>query len=208
MPEGGAVDTTRAHVEQIDEAKPNRAPDERGRPVAVAERVERPVHPELAARIAVDHDEDGAASGARGGPVQGEFLAQHGGQRGHHDGEVRGQAAGHHCIDRDLFRSNRPRAHRLHAEEVIGRQGGAREARLHRGFGRRHDGQPVRPAAAVEELLGGEDVFRFVDCGLEVHGPRARWARAYSIVRSAHGWRMYAYGSEPIDHGDAHSDWS
>ena len=66
VPEGRAVDSARAHVEQVDEAEPDRAPDDRGRPIAVAERVERAVHPERAACIAVDHDEDGAAAGARG----------------------------------------------------------------------------------------------------------------------------------------------
>ena len=172
MPERGTVDPAGAHVEQVDEAEPDRAPDDRRRPIAVAERIERPVHSDLAARIAVDHDEDGAAAGTRGGPVQGEFLAQHRGQRGHHDGEVRRQAAGHHRVDRDLLRGDRPRAHRLHADEVIGRQDGAVETCAHRGFGRGHDGEPVGPAARVEELLDGEAVFSFVDCGTKIHGLR------------------------------------
>ena len=105
-------------------------------------------------------------------PCRVNSLAQHRGERGHHDGEVLGETAGHHRVDRDLLRGDRPRAHRLHANEMIGRQGGAFEARAHRGFGRRHNGKPVRPASAMEDLLGGEDVFRLVDGGSKVHGSR------------------------------------
>ena len=149
----------------------------------------RPVHPDLAARIAVDHDEDGAAAGARGGPVQGEFLAQHRGWRGHHDGEVRRQAAGHHRVDCDHFRGDRPSAHRLHADEVIRRQDGAVETRAHRGFGRGHDGEPVGPAARVEELLDGEDAVRVMDCGQEFHGSRLPYLVQAHRRRSLHRWQ-------------------
>ena len=60
VPEGRSVDSAEAHVEQVDEAEADRVPDHRSRPIAVAERVERAVHPECATHIAVDDDEDGA----------------------------------------------------------------------------------------------------------------------------------------------------
>ena len=88
-------------------------------------------------------------------------------------GEVHRQATGHHRVDGDLFRGDRPDAHRFHPDNVFRRQGGALETRPHRGLGGRHDGQTVRPAALVEEFLGGEDAVRFVNCGPEVHG----WGR-------------------------------
>ena len=68
------------------------------------------------------------------------------------------------------FRANRPDAHRFHFDEVFRRQGRALETLPHRGLGGRHDGKAVRPAAVVEEFLGGEDAVRFVNCGSEVHG--------------------------------------
>ena len=88
-------------------ARRMRAADDRGGAVAVAQRVEAAGGAELAADRAVQHDQDGAAAGGGGGAVQQEFVRQHGGEGGQHDGEMHRQAAGHDGVDRQFFRGDR-----------------------------------------------------------------------------------------------------
>ena len=116
MAERRAVDAAGAHVQQIDQRQPQRAADDGGGAIAVGQRVEGGVGPDLEADRPVDDDQDGASAGAGGHAVQEELLLHHGLPRGRDDGKVHRQAAGHHGVDGELLGGDRLLAHRLDAD--------------------------------------------------------------------------------------------
>ena len=166
MAEGGTIDAAGPYLQDVDQRQADGAADHRGGAVAVAQRVEAAVRTEFPAYRAVQHDQHGAAAGGGRGAVQQEFRLKHGGEGGDDDGEMHRQAAGHDGVDRQFLRGDRHGAHRLDAEQPVGRHHRPFEAGVHRIGRGRDDRQPVGPAVGVVEFLRRVDVGDVVGAGV------------------------------------------
>ena len=118
-PCGGAILATRPAAADVTNRQLQRPPDRRVGAVALAERVDRRVHPGAPRVRAADDDHRPGRRGRRDQPVQRELLAARRLDRGQHDRQLGSGATGHHRVDRDLLDRRPPAVRRHHPDQLL-----------------------------------------------------------------------------------------
>jgi hypothetical protein len=123
----------------------------------------RGVHPKSGPHGAVNDDKRRAPASAGGAAMHVVLCDTHRPQDGHDDRHVGGEATGHDRIDGGLFRANRALAHRLHADDVLGRKTSSVEELAHPLFRRRHNRQAVGPPFLLIEFVHVQRISELID---------------------------------------------
>ena len=148
----GAVDLAGPPAADVAHHELERAADRRVRAVALAEHVLARVHPDPSPDRAV-HDHHGTYGHRRGQhAVDVELVGADRLDRREDDGQILGQAARHHRVDRHLLDGGGREVGRDDRDQLVGCARRAREHREHAALGRRHHGQAVGPAAREQRL--------------------------------------------------------
>src|SRR6266851_2702225 len=203
--EGGAVDLLRPAFADIADHQLQRAADRGVGTIALAQRVALGVHPDAAAHRAVDHDDRPGEHRRRQHPVHRKALVEHRFDRRQHDRQVFRLAPRHHHVDRDLL-DLRPSERRRHQPDDLLRVArGAVEHAQDALLGRRHQRQPVRPAAREHRLLlvlvlADLDAARFEPGLVETHFEALDGARL-DVLRAAARASFGQAASEPGEPG-------
>ena len=152
MPLRGAIEQARQGPQAVERDEADGAPQRGVRAPAGSEHVAAGVEAEARSDRTVDDEQRRRAAGAGDRAVQREGGIGHRLQRGQQHRHVLGPAAGHHGVDRDLLGRDRAPARRLAQHDVVRPAPGGLEKPAHRLRGRRHHGEPVRPAALEVRL--------------------------------------------------------
>ena len=165
MAQGGAVKLSGDAAQHVNEDETNGTANTGIGPAVIRQDIMAGVQPDLLPNGTVDHNKLGAATGAGGAAVQIELRPAYGFDDGDDHGHIGRPAAGHHRIDGDLLRANRTLADGLDANNRARGQAGRIETGPNQLLGRGQNGQAVRPAALVIQIIDGDDIGQVVAWG-------------------------------------------
>ena len=208
LPECRAVDFLRPAPADIADDELQGAADRAVGAVALAQRVALGVHADLAADRAVDDDAPAPTNFVVAStPCIAKMLVEHRLDRRQHDRQVFRLAAGHHRVDRDFFDRRPASAGGTSPTTSCGIAAGAVEHAQHALLGRRHQRQPVRPAAREHRLVfvlvvAQFDAARF-EAGLVEADLQVLEGAGLDVLRAAAGAKLRQAGADALEAADA-----